>query len=102
MVPLVSNPLIMGLLESCFFLLQIYKTFLTVSFGKIEPFPMQSFSLDLSLFTDASCLEISLTCFSPDDIIALGITYMSYLKPRMTVSDTPLLPNPKRSPAKTP
>lgn len=63
---------------------------------------MQSFSLDLSLFTDASCLEISLTCFSPNDIIVLGITYMPYLKPKMTVSDTPLLPNSKRSPAKTP
>lgn len=91
MVSLVSNTL-MGLLESCFFLLQIYKTFLTVSFSKIQPFPMQSFSLNLSLFTDSSCLERSLTCFSPDDIIALGIAYTSYLKPRMAVSDTLSLP----------
>lgn len=72
----------------------------TAKFGKIQPFPMQS--LDFSLLTDACCLEISLTCFSPDDIITLGITYMPYLKPRMTLPDTPLLPNLKRSPAKAP
>lgn len=72
------------------------------TFGKIQPFPRQSFSLDLSPFTDASCLEISLTCCSPDDIIALGITYIACPQPKMTLSDTSLLPSPKRSPAKTP